>query len=199
MAFAFYKLPGLDRERVLAAVEPVLRAHRVQGVELLWKTDGAGRLLEVNVEVPGSTVPGAGVTIDLCTEISRDLSAALDVADVIPGAYRLQVGSPGLDRALYVAADYERFTGQLAKVKLARPLANGQRTVRAKLGGVNEDGQIVLEMDGERVVLDLEGIDSARLVFEWNKGPGPGARRSKKSAGRKADRGAAPRGSQQSR
>jgi ribosome maturation factor RimP len=168
-------------------------------VELLWKTDRGGRVLEVSVELPGSKIPGAGVTIDLCTEISRDLSAALDVADVIPGAYRLQVGSPGVERALYVASDYERFKGQLAKVKVSEPLAKGQRTVRATIVGLNENGQVVLEADGTEVVLDLERIESARLLFEWNKGPGPGAKRSKKSAQRKADRETASRGSQQSR
>ncbi len=199
MPFAHVKLPGLDRERVLAAVEPVLRAHRVDGVELLWKTDRGGRLLEVTIELAGTKLPGAGVTIDLCTEISRDLSAALDVADLIPAAYRLQVGSPGVERGLYVAGDYERFRGQVAKVKLREPLPNGQRTLRATIVGSSENGQIVFDLDGTEVALDLAGIESARLQFEWNKGPGPGAKRPKKGASRKANRGAASRGSEQSR
>jgi len=67
----------------------------------VWRTDRSGWLLEVTVERPDSTIPGAGVTVDLCSEISRDLSAALDVADVIQQRYRLEVGSPGLERALY--------------------------------------------------------------------------------------------------
>ena len=100
MNVAHEHLHGLDRDRVIAVVEPVLRAHNVEGVELVWRTDRAGWVLELTVERPGSTLPGAGVTIDLCSEISRDLSAALDVADVIDARYSLQVGSPGLERAL---------------------------------------------------------------------------------------------------
>jgi len=78
MSIAHEKLAGLDRECVLGAVLPVLRAHRVEGVELVWRTDRGGWVLELTVERPDSRLPGAGVTIDLCSEISRDISAALD-------------------------------------------------------------------------------------------------------------------------
>jgi hypothetical protein len=104
-----------------------------------------------------------------------------------------------LERALYRAEDYQRFQGQLAKIKLSEPLTPGQRTIRGTIAGLNEDGQVVLQIQDEQVAIDLAKIESARLLFEWNKGPGPQAKRSKKKPERKAARGVAPSGSQQSR
>ena len=142
MQFAHERLEGLDREQVISAVLPVLRAHGVDGVELFWKSDGRGMVLYVTVEFPGSTDPGVGVTLDLCAEISRDLSTALDVADAIPGRYRLEIGSPGLERALYGAHDYERFSGRSAKLKLRAPL-EGQRVLRGVLRGLDAAGSVL--------------------------------------------------------
>jgi ribosome maturation factor RimP len=168
MSIAHEKLTGLDRERVLAAVLPVLTAHRVEGVELVWKTDRGGWVLELTVERPDTRVPGAGVTIDLCSEISRDLSAALDVADCIPHTYRLEVGSPGVERALYSPRDYERFAGQAAKLKLAEPMPDGQRVIRGVLNGLSEDGRVLLQTErGELVELDFAQIQNAHLIFKW--------------------------------
>lgn len=173
MTIAFLKLPGLDSERVLAVVEPVLKAHRVDGVELVWRTDRGGMVLELTVEKPGSKQPGAGVTIDLCTELSRDLSAALDVADVISARYRLEVGSPGVERALYSEADYVRFAGQLCKIKLHAPLTQegplrSQKVLKGTLFGVNEEKQVQLETELGSLVIEQDNISSARLVFDWN-------------------------------
>lgn len=168
---AHEKLTGLDRERVLAAVEPVLLAHGVEAVELVWRTDRSGWLLELTIERPESRVPGQGITIDVCTDVSRDLSSALDVADAIPHAYRLEVGSPGLDRALYGRNDYQRFAGQLAKLKLKAPL-DGQKVVRGTLQGLDEEGRVVLESDRGLTSIELDTIDSGRLEFDWDAGKG---------------------------
>ncbi|MBK7581581.1 MAG: ribosome maturation factor RimP [Myxococcales bacterium] len=179
------RLPGLDRERMLAAVEPVLRAHGVEGVELIWRTDRSGWLLELTIERPGTRVPGEGVTLALCTDVSRDLSAALDVAEVLTHAYRLEVGSPGLDRALYSGDDYARFAGQTAKLKLREAL-DGQKVVHGTLHGLNDSGQVELETDKGLCSLELENIESGRLTFSWggnarkgkSKGKGPARRAS---------------------
>src|SRR5262245_7971584 len=136
MSVANSKLHGLDRERLLAVVEPVLRAHGVDGVELTWKTDRGEWVLELTVERPDSRIPGAGITVERCSEISRDLSAALDVSDVIAQHYRLEVGSPGVERALYSAGDYARFAGQLARLKLREPI-DAQKVVRGTLHGLD--------------------------------------------------------------
>src|SRR5579871_233852 len=78
MKIAHESLKGLDRDRVLAVLEPVLRAHGVDVVELIWRSDQRGWVLYVTVERPNSPDPSLGITLDLCADISRDLSAALD-------------------------------------------------------------------------------------------------------------------------
>ncbi len=189
MHIAHEQLKGLERDRVIAAVEPVLRAHGVEGVELLWRTDRDGRVLELTVERPDSKVPGAGITIDLCSEISRDLSAALDVADVIPQSYRLQVGSPGLERNLYSTRDYARFAGQNARLKL-REAVDGQRVLHGTLHGLDDDGRVVIETERGEIGLEIDVIDSARLQFDWKRGGAsagkPKARRPSAGGGHKA-------------
>jgi ribosome maturation factor RimP len=166
MQIAHEKLHGLDRTRVLAAVVPVLSAHQVDVVELVWRTDRGGWVLEITLERPGSRVPGEGITLDLCSDISRELSAALDVDDTIPQRYRLEVGSPGVERALYGNGDYARFAGRSARIKL-KEAREGQYVLYGVLQGVEGEGRIVLELDrGERIELSLEVIESARLVFE---------------------------------
>ncbi len=188
MAIAYEKLQGLDREKLLAAVEPVLVAHHVEGVELIWGTDSDGWLLQLTVERPGARLPGAGVTIDLCTDLSRDLSTALDAADVIPQRYRLEVGSPGVERQLYGAADYQRFAGQLVKLKLRAPLA-GQRVLRGTLHGLDEAGGVSLDTQHGLLSVPLEEISVGRLVFEFgastrDKGRPKGARPSPRGSGK---------------
>jgi ribosome maturation factor RimP len=166
MCVAHEKLDGLDRERVLEAVIPVLRAHAVHAVELVWRTDRSGWLLELTLERPETRIPGEGITIELCTDVSRDVSAALDVGEVISQRYRLEVGSPGLERALYSAHDYERFAGQFARLKLKEAHA-GQHVLRGTLQGLDEAGRVSLNTEqGEVLTLPLEGIESARLVFQ---------------------------------
>jgi ribosome maturation factor RimP len=187
--FAHEKINGLDRPRLLAAIEPVLRAHHVEGVELVWKTDSRGWVLHITVELPNRARPGEGVTLDLCSDISRDLSAALDVAEAIGVHYRLEIGSPGLDRALYLASDYQRFRGQLAKLKLKQPI-DGQFVVQGVLFGVDE-GRIVLDTDQGQLSIEFANVDSGRLVLDM-KAIGMGGANMKGSArkrGRVAGRG----------
>lgn len=166
MQVAHEKLNGLDRDRLMAVLEPVLAAHGVDAVEVIWRSDQRGWVLYLTVEQPGAPEPGEGVTLDLCSEISRDLSAALDVADVIPGRYRLEVGSPGIERALYGPKDYSRFAGHRAKFKLGEPL-EGRRALSGELRGLDDSGRIVVETDRGEERVDPEHVREARLVFEW--------------------------------
>ncbi len=167
MSIAHTKVTGLDEARLVALIEPVLLAHGVEGVEVLWKTDPAGWVLTVNVEKLGSKLPGEGVTVDLCSEISRELSAALEGDDLIAAAYRLEVGSPGLERALYLREDYGRFEGCLAKVKLTSP-SGDQSAIRGRILGFDDAGNIRFETETGVVAVEYSAIASARLVFDWN-------------------------------
>jgi ribosome maturation factor RimP len=189
MNVAHERLHGLDRDRIVAAVEPILSAHGVDAVELVWRTDRGEPVLELTIERPDARLPGAGITVDLCSEISRDLSAALDVADVIPGHYKLEVGSPGVERALYLASDYERFAGQLAKLKLRQPLPDGQRVVHGTLQGLERAPggvhKVIFSTERGELQVALDEIESGRLVFDWN----TGARGRQQKGGAKPRRG----------
>lgn len=190
MPIPHHKLDGLDATRLIAVVEPVLRAHGVEGVELIWGTQRGKQVLSLTVERQGSTRPGDGVTLDLCAEVSRDLSAALDVADLVPGKYDLEVGSPGVERRLYEAGDYARFAGHSAKLKLKEPL-EGEYTFRGSLQGLDSDGRVQVDTDHGIYNFELSAIADARLVFEWGaKKPNAGAR---KGGSRRKENGAARR------
>jgi ribosome maturation factor RimP len=205
MNVSYEKIPGIDREKLHTALGPVLAAHGVECVECIWRTDRSGWLLEISIErternessePPGSNLPGYGVTIDLCADISRDLSAALDVADCIPHRYTLEVGSPGVERALYVRRDYERFAGQAARLKLSSPRA-GQAVIFGTLKGLDDADQraVLIETEqGELASIELQTIQSARILFEWKKGTGAraSARRSEQRTSDKPQKAQSP-------
>jgi ribosome maturation factor RimP len=108
----------------------------------------------------------SGVTVDDCARVSYQVSGVLDVEDPIPGNYQLEISSPGLDRPLFRARDYERFAGQLVFVRLRQPL-NGRRRFKGRLEGLH-DQDVVLELeDGAHVQLPLVAIEQAHLVPEF--------------------------------
>jgi len=115
-------------------------------------------------------------------------SDIVDAADVIAGAYTLEVGSPGLERALYSPDDYRRFAGERARLKLREPIRN-QHVVWGMLQGLGEQGQVVLQTEWGELELELAQIDSARLAFEWNTPTGPRARPGKPARQRASGRG----------
>jgi ribosome maturation factor RimP len=116
-----------------------------------------GQTLRLFVDAPG------GVTIDQCASISRTLSTVLDVENPISGAYRLEVSSPGIDRPVETAADFARFAGFRAKVRLI-PGAERRRYTGTLLGMVDDHVQI--SVDGEIFELSLQEIDRARLMLD---------------------------------
>jgi ribosome maturation factor RimP len=171
------RLHGIDRAPLEAAITPGLRAHGVDTAEISYQMERSGWVLRVTVESvePGSTQP---VHLGLLTEISRDLSSALDVADVIPHHYQLEVSSPGLDRPLRSLRDFERAVGQLAKVHLVRPTADGQRVLRGTIASAAE-GSVEMSVDGKNIRVPFEDVERAHLIFElpthpkgWRPKPG---------------------------
>jgi len=107
---------------------------------------------------------GREMNVDDCAEISRAVSALLDVEDPIAGAYSLEVSSPGIDRPLVALGDYERFAGHLAKVETRVPV-DGRKRFRGSLAGV-EGGQVRLDLvDDGSVLLPFEQISRAKLII----------------------------------
>ena len=100
-----------------------------------------------------------------CERVSRDISAALDVADAIPHAYQLEVSSPGLDRPLRRERDFARFSGRSARIRLLEGV-EGRRNFSGTLRGVH-DGLVEIECDGRSYQLPISGIAKANLVPDW--------------------------------
>lgn len=198
MSIAHIKVPGLDDARLVALIEPVLLAHGVVGVELLWKTDGTGWVLTVNIEKPDSKLPGEGITVDLCSEVSRDISAAFDVEEVIAHAFRLEVGSPGIERHLYLLEDYRRFAGSKVKAKLCREVS-GVRAFRGTVIGVSDLGLISFEADSVAITVPLEDIMTCRLVFDMQSLKDSSGTRAKSPKPHSSDRSRANRESKRNR
>jgi ribosome maturation factor RimP len=114
---------------------------------------------------PGSA-PEAGVTLEDCERVSRELDTLLDVEDLVAGPYTLEVSSPGLDRPLRHGDDFRRFAGRLAKIVLSEPV-NHQTAFAGRLLGV-EDEEVLFEKEGgKHVRLPLRLISRARLDVEF--------------------------------
>ena len=148
-------------------VEPICAAHGLALVDARF-TNEHGFVLKVLIERPGSDPKtGAQVSLDDCQRVSRDLSAALDDTEgVAPqGAYRLEVGSPGLDRPLYSLADFQRFSGENVRITTFKPV-DGRRRFSGKLTGI-EGQQVLLEQDGQLIKLQHDGIAKANLVYRF--------------------------------
>lgn len=105
----------------------------------------------------------AAMTVEDCADISRALSALLDVEDPISGAYTLEISSPGIDRPLTRPQDYVRFAGFEVKLEM-RVAIDGRKRWRGVLRGL-EDGLVVLEHEAGASKLPLDGVQKARLVL----------------------------------
>ncbi len=176
---------GVDLEKVKGAIAPVLVAHGVELFELEWTTDRAGWTLRIFLERPGAQDASGGVTLEDCVEVSRDVSALLDVEDLIGQHYNLEVSSPGLDRKLRGEADFVRFVGQLAKVKLKKPAPDGQKVLRGALLDAPE-GRVAVLADGKRVEVSVSDVEEARLVYELTVGQKKGGPKTGRKTGKAA-------------
>ena len=147
------------------ALEPLVeRTVRGLGYELAdFELVNNGRMLRVFIEISHELMSGpgqGGVTVADCEIVSRQLQRVFEVEGV---AYdRLEVSSPGLDRRLRKAADFARFTGHEARVRLRRPL-NGRRNFTGIVRAVDGE-RVEFEFEGDRMAFDLTELDRARLV-----------------------------------
>jgi len=128
------------------------------GYELVdVQASNGGRLLRLFIDKPG------GVGVADCAAVSRQLSRVFEVEGI--DYERLEVSSPGLDRPLRKGADFARFAGQKAEVRMRTPDATGRRKFVGVLRGAAE-GRVNLELDGRLVALALDDLERAKLVPE---------------------------------
>ncbi len=149
-------------EKVVESVKELLEGMLIEeGLELVdieYRSEGRGRVLRIYIDKEG------GVTLGECTKISREVGYLLDVHDVVPGSYNLEVSSPGLTRALKKAKDFERFKGKKVKIKTKFQI-DGKNVFRGKLLDFQK-GIASLEAEGNIYSIPFGEIEKASLDFE---------------------------------
>lgn len=136
-------------------LEPTLAGMGFELVDM--QVSNRGRFLRIFMDKPG------GITVDDCAAVSSHLSRVLEVEGI--DYDRLEVSSPGLDRALRKPADFARFAGRRVEVRMRLSDASGRRRFVGLLRGI-AGAAVTVDVDGAPVVLQLDGMDRARLVPE---------------------------------
>jgi ribosome maturation factor RimP len=170
---------ALDVERVREIAERVAASSGLEIVEVEFLGGGKARMLRVFLDKPAAGAdPLAGVTHEDCANFSREFGTILDVEDVMPGAYTLEVSSPGLDRKLTKAADFTRFTGSRVKLTTRQPVGNNKH-FEGRLESF-ADGRLTLDLSvashksrkkmgaaaGEKIEIEFANVEKANLVPE---------------------------------
>lgn len=143
-------------------IQPVVEGEGYELVRVAFvSSDSRDNVLEVMVEPKNSETE---LNLDNCALLSREIAAVLDVEDPISGRYRLEVGSPGIDRPLTRLKDFERFKGFEAKIVLKESLESGQKRFKGVLDGVQGEDILLETLEGT-LSTALEDIQKAKLEF----------------------------------
>jgi len=149
-----------DSSEVVALVrelaEPICNVEGAELIHIEYQRETGGRILRLYIDKPG------GITLGDCSEISSQLGDILDLKLETEDAYTLEVSSPGIDRPVSRLSDFEKFKGELARIKIARPI-NGQKNFKGILSGVT-DSNILLKTEKKSVTIPFQDIIKARLV-----------------------------------
>jgi ribosome maturation factor RimP len=171
---------ALDVDRVREIADRVAASSGLEVVEIEFLGGGKSRMLRVFLDKPAvaGNDPLAGVTHEDCANFSREFGTILDVEDVMPDSYTLEVSSPGLDRKLVKAADFTRFTGSRLKLMTRQPV-NNNRHFEGRLESFH-DGRLTLDLSvashksrrkmgdvaGQKIEIEFANVEKANLVPE---------------------------------
>jgi ribosome maturation factor RimP len=156
----------ISREAVISRVTEITeqagRPENIEVVEIEFAGSGKHRLLRIYIDKPG------GITHADCEFISSAVGNVLDAEDLIPGeGYQLEVSSPGVERKLVKATDYQRFSGQKAKLVLSEPVED-RKNWEGVLRGLEDGSTVALEHGaGKLIRIPLSCIRKANLKFDW--------------------------------
>ncbi len=152
-------------EQVTALALPILAAKHIELVDIEFVRMGKDAILRLFIDKDG------GVMLDDCAEVSHELSAILDVEDVVSCNYSLEVSSPGLDRPLKKRDDFIRYSGRLIKVRTYDQClddsGNKRKTFLGTLIGLEDDAVRMRLKEGQTALIPLERIAKANLEFEF--------------------------------
>ena len=151
---------GTEWDRIRRLIQEVVEGQGYELVDAELRGAGSHSVLRIFIDKP------AGISHGDCELVSEQVGTVLDVEDLIPSSYTLEVSSPGLERKLVKESDYTRFGGKLARIQTRIPLRQ-QKLFRGRLQGLN-DGKVRLELlNGELLEIPLDVIQEARLEFDW--------------------------------
>ncbi|MFO7592673.1 MAG: ribosome maturation factor RimP [Pseudomonadota bacterium] len=150
---------GQANKQLYTIIEPAVTVLGFELVGIEHLSQGRHSVLRIYIDHED------GIDVEDCADVSRQVSAVLDVEDPIRGEYTLEVSSPGLDRPLFTPEHYQRYSGSLAEIRLRSPL-EGRRKFKGRMHGVKDD-DVVIEVDGVDYSLPLDNIEKANLIHEW--------------------------------
>jgi ribosome maturation factor RimP len=166
-------------DRIRAIAERVARSNNLEIFDVQFRRESGGWMLRIYVDVPFGEADAAiedeaerrsradaSPSIQDLEQISRDVSAILDVEETIDHSYTLEVSSPGLDRPLRSVADYRRFAGRMAKIVVSQPV-DRQTHFEGRLAGVDGDAIVIETTPGKRQRIPLSLVTRARLEVEF--------------------------------
>jgi len=149
----------LSSGKLTALLQPLIEDLGYEFVGLERSSNPGNPVVVIYIDTPD------GIAVEDCEKVSREVAAMLDVEDPIPGQYRLEVSSPGLDRPLFTLEHFEQFGGEVAQISLYAP-QDGRRRFKGKILGTGVR-QVRVEQDGVEVTLELDNIAKARLVPDY--------------------------------
>jgi len=145
--------------KVRRVAERILESEGMELVDIEYRRERGGRVLRLIIDQEG------GVTLDDCASISHELDRNLDVEDISPGPYTLEVSSPGLNRPLKKESDFHRFINRVVRVKTSSPVED-RRTFRGRLLACR-DGFVEIEVERSVVKIPMDCIVKANLEYEF--------------------------------
>ena len=148
-----------DHSHLWDLFEPVISGMGYELIEIEHFPNPKHGVLRLYIDKEG------GVDVEDCSNVSRQISALIDVEDPVSGQFNLEISSPGLDRPLRRVKDFHRFTGSLVKIKTVVPM-DGQRNFKGRLLKADDD-VLVIETDTEEISMPMSAVDKARIVPEF--------------------------------
>ena len=146
-------------QEVQGVIEPILQSQGFELVDLEYQRESQGWVLRIYLDREG------GVSLEDCAGVSHEVGTVLEVKDLIPNPYVLEVSSPGLTRPLKKPQDFNKFRNQLVKIKLFEPL-DGRKNFKGTLLGL-EENKVRVEVDQQVFELPLERIAKANLEIDF--------------------------------
>jgi ribosome maturation factor RimP len=148
-----------DLDNVIKLVEPLIIDEGYELVDIEFKNESIGWVLRVYIDKEG------GVNVDDCAALSREMSNLLDVEDISPNRYNLEVSSPGLNRPLRKREHFEKVIGERIKLRTRQPI-EGARNFKAKLIEVS-DSSILIDDDIKQTQIEFDNIEKANLIYNF--------------------------------